>query len=513
MSNGRRALTSSGRVSTFDGERISVWLASTVLAIVLSFLTAGAVTGALLSYRAGTSAKHATNMSDAFEEARYAVGAEESLERKYRLEPSPDVRARHGAAAGSLLASLGGARELGADPALIDGMFAKHKGYLLAISRMFAAIDAGDRGLADQIDNDEVDPTFDEIETGVLTAAASYRAAALKDLTDLADIQSMVLIATPAVFIPGVAIVILFWSLLGRSRRQAEDSLRRLATQFQRLEQSETSLAGRNVDLERSRTQLESQTVELSRAKDAAEAASAAKSEFLAAMSHELRTPLNAVIGFSEIIRGEAMGAGVADCYRDYANDIHNSGKHLLAIVNDILDMARSQAGSLQFEARPVDVAVLIDWVKRIIAPRALSGGVELRIDVADGLVVKGDEDKLRQALLNLAHNAVKFTPAGGTVTLACHAIDAAARLQVIDSGVGIAAGDISAALTPFRQIDGALHRKYEGAGLGLPLAKRYVEGQGGTLTIESSVGWGTIVTVTMPLLPATLHAVSSLER
>jgi signal transduction histidine kinase len=241
---------------------------------------------------------------------------------------------------------------------------------------------------------------------------------------------------------------------------------------------------------------------QLRQAMDEVVTANQAKAQFLAAMSHELRTPLNAILGFSEIIRGEGMGPTVSERYRDYANDIHGAGSHLLSIVNDILDMARSDAGSLAFETVPIEAAELIDLVRRIVAPRARSGSVELRVDIAAQLVVHGDPDKLRQALLNVAHNAVKFTPEGGVVTLSCYAVGGAACLQVIDTGIGIAPQDITVALTPFRQIDGALQRKYEGAGLGLPLAKRYVEGQGGTLQLASTVGKGTVVTITLPLAP-----------
>jgi two-component system cell cycle sensor histidine kinase PleC len=238
-------------------------------------------------------------------------------------------------------------------------------------------------------------------------------------------------------------------------------------------------------------------------AMDEVVAANQAKSQFLAAMSHELRTPLNAILGFSEIIRGEAIGPTVTARYREYADDIHSSGAHLLAIVNDILDMARSEAGMLRFEVDPFDASEVVSLIGRIVAARARSGGVEIRIDVADGICINGDQDKLRQALLNLAHNAVKFTPAGGTVTLIGRIVAGKARLQVVDTGIGIAAKDIPTALTPFRQIDGALHRKYEGAGLGLPLAKRFIDGQGGTLSIESEVGRGTTVTIILPLAPA----------
>jgi anti-sigma regulatory factor (Ser/Thr protein kinase) len=231
-------------------------------------------------------------------------------------------------------------------------------------------------------------------------------------------------------------------------------------------------------------------------------AANQAKSQFLAAMSHELRTPLNAILGFSEVIRDQSVGPLVSSTYRGYASDIHNAGSHLLAIVSDILDMARIEANVLRFETGPVSAATILDEVARVVQQRADEGGVALRV-VGPDMIVCADQDKLRQALLNVAHNAVKFTPPGGSVTLSAERTGTMARLSITDSGIGIAAADITAALTPFRQIAGVMHRKYEGAGLGLPLAKRYVEVQGGSLELVSELGRGTVVTVMLPLAEA----------
>ncbi|HWK45182.1 MAG TPA: HAMP domain-containing sensor histidine kinase [Stellaceae bacterium] len=229
-------------------------------------------------------------------------------------------------------------------------------------------------------------------------------------------------------------------------------------------------------------------------------AANQAKTQFLAAMSHELRTPLNAILGFSELIRDQAVGPMVTPNYREYAGDIHDSGKHLLSIVNGILDMAQLEAGALTFEIAPTDLSAVIHQVVRMIAHRAFDGRVKIDVAIADEIIVDADHGKLQQAFLNVAHNAVKFTPPGGSVTLGCRIEGDMACLQVTDTGIGIAESDIPAALTPFCQIDGSLQRRYEGTGLGLPLAKRYVEKQGGALTLESRLGLGTIVTITLPL-------------
>lgn len=198
-------------------------LASIGLAIVLVVLLAFALLSALLTYQVGSAANRATNLSNIFNDARYDVGAEESLERKYRLEPSKEVRERHHAVALSLVSSLREARVSGgaADRALIDEILAKHQNYLMAIEHMFAAVDAGDAELANKIDGAEVDPSFAEIEAKIDTAANAHRAVAAENLSQLAIVQTGVLIATPVVFILGMGLLFLFWRVLQTYRQQA----------------------------------------------------------------------------------------------------------------------------------------------------------------------------------------------------------------------------------------------------------------------------------------------------
>jgi signal transduction histidine kinase len=229
-------------------------------------------------------------------------------------------------------------------------------------------------------------------------------------------------------------------------------------------------------------------------------AANQAKSQFLANMSHELRTPLNAVIGFSEIIMQEAVGPAVSERYRDYARDIHSSGQHLLSVVSDILDMARSEAGVLRFEPATLNLGRLLEEVRRMLAPSAEASGLALHIIGDIDLMIWADPDKFRQALLNVAGNAVKFTPSGGKVTMIATHAGEMAQIQVCDTGIGMAARDIPRALTPFQQIENELQRRFDGAGLGLPLAKRFVEHLGGSLSLESEIGVGTVVTIRVPL-------------
>jgi signal transduction histidine kinase len=241
--------------------------------------------------------------------------------------------------------------------------------------------------------------------------------------------------------------------------------------------------------------------VALRRAKDLAETANRAKSEFLAAMSHELRTPLNAIIGFSEIIQSETFGPVGSVKYRSYAEDINDSGQHLLALINDILDLSKVESGLDELYEEDIEVPAVIAAVLRLVRQRGEDGGLALDLDFPDDLpLLRGDERKLKQILANLLTNAIKFTDAGGKVTLRawCRA-DSGFVFQIIDTGIGIAAEDIPKALSRFGQVDGDLNRQYEGTGLGLPLTKALVELHGGRFDLQSQVGVGTTATVRFP--------------
>ncbi len=235
-------------------------------------------------------------------------------------------------------------------------------------------------------------------------------------------------------------------------------------------------------------------------ARDVADSANRSKTEFLANMSHELRTPLNAIIGFSEALDREIYGELGNDRYKEYAQDIHSSGIHLLNIINDILDLSKIEADKFELAEEIVGIEETIDTVMRIVAPRADQAGVKLERSVADGLGVRCDERAMKQILINLLSNAVKFSREKTTVRVDVTETDTALRIAVIDQGIGMAPEDIPEALEPFRQIDGTLTRTYEGTGLGLPLARRLTELHGGELTIESARGEGTSVFIDLPL-------------
>lgn len=257
---------------------------------------------------------------------------------------------------------------------------------------------------------------------------------------------------------------------------------------------------GTALDLMRvSAVQARARAAELSEAHQAAEAASAAKSRFLANMSHELRTPLNGIIGFSEMIAsGEVRDP--ARC-QEYARDIVACGRHLLRLVNDLLDLSKASAGHMVLHEEVCGLASLARETVRLFQARADAAGIILTVDAPPGdPLVRADETKLRQILGNLVANGIKFTGAGGMVAVVLRLLpDGAAEVAVSDTGIGIAAPDIPRMLEPFTQADNALTRRHEGTGLGLPLAKQLAELHGGALAIESALGRGTVVRVQLP--------------
>jgi signal transduction histidine kinase len=238
----------------------------------------------------------------------------------------------------------------------------------------------------------------------------------------------------------------------------------------------------------------------LRRAKDEAEMASRSKTEFLANMSHELRTPLNAVIGFSDILIGQIFGPLGDSRYRDYARDIRDSGQHLLNLINDVLDVSKVEFGKVELLEETVDVMGVVESCIRLMRERAETAGIRLHQELPRSLPqMQADSRRLKQILLNLLSNAVKFTPPGGRVTIRASEGADGLRLVVEDSGIGIAPGDLEKALRPFGQIDSRLARKYQGTGLGLPLARSMTELHGGKLVLESKPGRGTTATVWLP--------------
>jgi len=244
------------------------------------------------------------------------------------------------------------------------------------------------------------------------------------------------------------------------------------------------------------------ENLELAAAMARAQAADRAKSEFLANMSHELRTPLNAIIGFSEIIKDQSFGPIEPSRYRDYAVDIHTSGQRLLDIIDNVLDLVKIEAGSANPVFSDIDPARIVEDAVTRIRDQAETAEIYLSLRTAGELPnITTDARRLGQVLTGILSNAIKFTPQGGRVSVRALWNDAADRVEisVADTGIGIAPADLPVTLTPFGRVDGAANSRYPGAGLGLPLAKRFIELLGGEIEIDSRLGQGTEITLRLP--------------
>jgi cell cycle sensor histidine kinase DivJ len=247
-------------------------------------------------------------------------------------------------------------------------------------------------------------------------------------------------------------------------------------------------------------TERKGQEEELVRARDEAESANRAKTRFLANMSHELRTPLNAVIGFAEIIQREMFGALGDARYRDYAQHIHESGQHLLQVVNDILDMSKIEAGKFKIVKEPFAVTPLIDLCCEVTRQEAEKKEIKLSVDVLPGLPeVAADKRAVKQMLLNLISNAIKFTNPGGWVRISVRIQGDSVALIVADNGIGIAEADLVKLGNPFIQADNSYDRQHDGAGLGLSVVKGLARLHGGDLRLTSKLGEGTVATILLP--------------
>ena len=260
-------------------------------------------------------------------------------------------------------------------------------------------------------------------------------------------------------------------------------------------------------DLESSRRKLQEQARQLvdlaekyASEKTRAETANRSKSEFLANMSHELRTPLNAVIGFSEIMGSGLFGELGSPKYKEYANDIHASGTHLLELINDILDMSKIEAGRMTLETQPLEISEVVEESLRLVSGRAEMASVTIENELPELPSVNADKRAVKQVLLNLLSNAVKFTPAGGTIHLKGVAKDGIVTIAVEDTGIGIPASALPKIGRPFEQVESQHSKSHKGTGLGLALSRSLVELHGGTLGIESTEGVGTTVSFTLPI-------------
>jgi two-component system, cell cycle sensor histidine kinase PleC len=275
-------------------------------------------------------------------------------------------------------------------------------------------------------------------------------------------------------------------ALAGRhvAQKRAEEDLRQLnATLESRVEQRTTELANANK----------------------------AKSMFLANISHELRTPLNAINGFGEMMHRQILGPIGISKYREYAQHIHQSGMHLLSLVEDMLDLSKVEAGKLEIERVPTQPGTLLDESLMMLRPTAETAQVAVVVDGAPSAwpILDSDPVKLKQVFVNLLGNAIKFTPAGGQVTVSGETDDCWLRIRIGDTGIGMRAEEIPLVVQPFYRTSSAYDGKHQGAGLGLPFAKAVVELHGGSLAIESRLALGTIVTISLPVASRGVGAVA----
>ncbi len=235
-------------------------------------------------------------------------------------------------------------------------------------------------------------------------------------------------------------------------------------------------------------------------ARHEAEISARTRADYLAKVSHELRTPLNAILGFSEVLKNEMFGPIGNERYREYGKIIHDSGSHLLGLINDVLDMSKLEAGKLEMHFAPVEICKLIIDCVRGVEPQAKAARVGVCVVLHDNIGwINGDGKRLRQMLLNLLSNAIKFTPPCGEVRVSAFRSGGSVAIAVSDTGIGIAEDDIPRVLEPYTQIDSKQARQHEGTGLGLPLTKELAEAHGGRLTIESTLDVGTTATILLP--------------
>jgi two-component system cell cycle sensor histidine kinase PleC len=281
----------------------------------------------------------------------------------------------------------------------------------------------------------------------------------------------------------------------------------------EKLLESERQLVGMVLDLKNSQLALEKQTDELSQLaenynaeKIRAEDANHAKSEFLANMSHELRTPLNAIIGFSEIM-GSGVFGPLAERYHEYCHDICESGRYLLDVINDILDMSKIEAGRVELSLEEFELGGVVAETLRIMAPRAQDKRLSLSVEIEPSLMIRADRRSIKQIALNLLSNAVKFTPDGGRITVRGARRGTIAVISLEDTGIGIPENAIRKLGRPFEQVQSHLTKSHQGSGLGLAIAKSLAELHGGSMAIRSKQGVGTVVTIKIPIAPPVAQA------
>jgi signal transduction histidine kinase len=371
--------------------------------------------------------------------------------------------------------------------------------FIKVASQVVELIRAGKVAQGREIQLAQASPLADRLErlTNELVNKAEADMVASIDSTHDAYLHSRVVVAAFAVGAIALALVLgyaISWSLISPVRRM-DERLKQIASgDFS----GRVAIPNRD-ELGALAANVNRMSEELGSFYQQIQAASRHKSEFLANMSHELRTPLNAIIGFSEVLLQRMFGE-LNPKQEEYLKDILASGRHLLSLINDILDLSKIEAGRMELEPSAFDVPSTLEGCLALVRERAGQHGIALELDVGEGVdQLVADERKVRQVVLNLLSNAVKFTPEGGRIRLQGMRADRAVEISVTDTGVGIAAEEHEAVFEEFRQVGSDSARKSEGTGLGLALARKFVELHGGRIWLTSEIGKGSTFTFTIP--------------
>jgi signal transduction histidine kinase len=440
------------------------------LVAVLLCLTVFALWAALSTHEAADLVRRSSSLSDAYQEARFAAGSEESLERDYRLRPSPAVRAKFAAAAASLEVALEAAARDGSaeDRALAARVLADHAYFRAATIELFAAVDAGDQARVLALD-ELTDPLFSGIEEQVDAAAGEHRQAALEHLARLSQVEQVVSIGTPVVFLVGLLLLGMFWAGLRAAQRRTEAERARLLRER----------------LEHARSEAE-KLRRLDRVKD----------ELVSVVSHELRTPLTSVVGFAELLLTRELPE--AD-RRTYLRIMLREGVRLTALIDDLLDLKRLESGAHPIAPAPIELRALLEQAAAVYGGDAHH---PLHLEMPRNLpAVRADGERIQQVLGNLLSNAVKYSPAGGPVRLSASETGGLVEVAVQDWGLGIPPEELPRLFRKFYRVDSPDRHVIGGTGLGLAICRNIVEAHVGRIWAQSAgLGRGATFRFTLPV-------------
>jgi signal transduction histidine kinase len=452
-------------------------LASIGLLLVLMILTGVAIVSALRTDVAATAAARSTGLNNVYWQARYAVAAEESLERKYRLEPGTDVLRRYNTAAASFVTAMKLVARDGRaeDRALSADLLVQQRAYRGAVGRMFAEIDAGHAARVFDIDRAEVDPLFGAIQAAVFAAANKHSTDSLESVRSLERIQRTALVGTPIAFALGLLLLALCFAVLAGYRRR-EDAAKRAELETQT--DAATALAASNQRL-----------LALDRQKD----------EFVASVSHELRTPLTSIRGYLALMLDGGAGE-LTDEQESFLATIERNSKRLLQLVGDLLDVAQLETGTLSLDRSHHDLAAIASESVSSASLVAAERGVALTLHAEEVPDVEIDPVRFAQVIDNLLSNALKFTPPGGSVEVRLSRAWEHAVVEVVDTGMGMTAAEQEQIFDRFYRTESVVKQAIQGTGLGLWISKSIVEAHGGTLGVTGAPGLGTTFRIELPL-------------